>query len=603
VSGALVTLAVAGSIPVRVLADGDGHYAFRDVPKGSFSLTASKPGYADGSFGRLRPNGPSQPLDMVDGQRVTEATVPLWKLGTIAGTVMDDSGEPVVNAPVRVFRKAIVAGKKQLTQEASDSTDDRGMYRIGSLVPGEYVVALPMTPTTSFDAILGAAGLADMLGAARGGGGGGAVAFSASYSVSGGGGPMTITTSSSGPGANLAPAGLTDDGHELWYQTVYYPNALSATRADIVKIEPGQEHVGIDFTIKAVRTVNLSGTLIGSDGPAASTLVSLVPAEADDLVTPIETASAFTDSMGRFAFKRVPTGQYALHAVKDPRGGGPAGDTQTIQMGGGGNMMVMRTVTSISGGAVPPLPTAQTMWIDMPVSVGTADVTDMQVTLRAGIRVSGRVEFNGSAQRPTTDQYPTIGISLDPADGRPNAAQARGRVEPSGTFTTMGVPNGKYVLRVNAPSGWVLRGAMANGHDISDTPVDLHDGDVDGVTIQFTDKPSSLAGTVTTPTGNPDGKAAVIVFPQDQSLWAQSGPSPRRIKNTRTGANGAYSMSLPAGDYYVVAISDAGASDWNDPQFLASLVPQATHLSIDEGDKHQQALKTFTPAAKTGGGR
>jgi hypothetical protein len=442
-----------------------------------------------------------------------------------------------------------------------------------------------------------------MLGAARGGGGGGAVAFSASYSVSGGGGPMTITTSSSGPGANLAPAGLTDDGHELWYQTVYYPNALSATRADIVKIEPGQEHVGIDFTIKAVRTVNLSGTLIGSDGPAASTLVSLVPAEADDLVTPIETASAFTDSMGRFAFKRVPTGQYALHAVKDPRGGGPAGDTQTIQMGGGGNMMVMRTVTSISGGAVPPLPTAQTMWIDMPVSVGTADVTDMQVTLRAGIRVSGRIEFNGSAQRPTTDQYPTIGISLDPADGRPNAAQARGRVEPSGTFTTMGVPNGKYVLRVNAPSGWVLRGAMANGHDISDTPVDLHDGDVDGVTIQFTDKPSSLAGTVTTPTGNPDGKAAVIVFPQDQSLWAQSGPSPRRIKNTRTGANGAYSMSLPAGDYYVIAISDAGASEWNDPQFLASLVPQATHLSIEEGDKHQQALKTFTPAAKTGGGR
>jgi hypothetical protein len=165
----------------------------------------------------------------------------------------------------------------------------------------------------------------------------------------------------------------------------------------------------------------------------------------------------------------------------------------------------------------------------------------------------------------------------------------------------MGVPAGKYVLRVNTPGGWVLRGAMANGHDISDTAVELHDGDLDGVTIQFTDKSTSLAGQVATPSGNPDGKAAVIVFPQDQNLWATSGPSPRRLKNVRTGANGNYSVSLPAGDYYVVAISDSGAAEWNDPQFLASLVPQAVHLTIEEGDKRQQALKTYTPPAKSGG--
>src|ERR1700683_533273 len=90
VANALVTLTVAGSIPVRVLSDGDGRYTFRDVPKGGFSVTASKPGYSDGAYGRLRADGPAQPLQLTDGQRVTDVTLPLWKLGTIAGTGYDD---------------------------------------------------------------------------------------------------------------------------------------------------------------------------------------------------------------------------------------------------------------------------------------------------------------------------------------------------------------------------------------------------------------------------------------------------------------------------------------------------------------------------------
>src|SRR6186713_2719707 len=55
IAGALVTLTLGGSQPVRVLADGQGRFAFRDLPKGRFSITASRPGYVDGAYGRLRP--------------------------------------------------------------------------------------------------------------------------------------------------------------------------------------------------------------------------------------------------------------------------------------------------------------------------------------------------------------------------------------------------------------------------------------------------------------------------------------------------------------------------------------------------------------------
>jgi hypothetical protein len=235
------------------------------------------------------------------------------------------------------------------------------------------------------------------------------------------------------------------------------------------------------------------------------------------------------------------------------------------------------------------------LWMDAPVTVGASDMTDLAFTLRPGVRVSGHIEFSGSSTQPTPDQYPTIGISLLPADGRESAAPVRGRIEPSGLFTTMGVPAGKYVLSVNAPSGWVLRAAAIGGRDISDAPIELHDADVDSVTITFTDKRTSVSGTVTTASGAADGKATVILFPQDATLWAESGPSPRRLKNTRTGGDGSYALSVPAGDYYVVAVSDTGSFDWNDPQFLSAIAASATKITVNEGDRHQQALRTMPP--------
>lgn len=591
VGGALVTLSVAGSIPVRVLSDSEGHYAFRDVPKGGFSVTATKPGYSDGAYGRLRPDGASQPLQLTEGQRLADVALPMWKLGAIAGTVTDESGEPIVGATVRVLKRTILGGRPQLDEGDSVTTDDRGMYRIGSLTPGDYVVVIPMAPPTPLQSLLaGFQGPAGNIGALAS-----ATAFSASTGGGGGGGG-TIRLSSSGTSSVSQPAGITDDGHELWYQTTFYPTSLSASHADVLAIKAGQERGGVDFTLRAVRTASVGGTLMGPDGPVTSTRVTLVPADSGALVTPIESANAVTDGSGHFTFPPVPAGQYQLRAVKAPPSN--LGDTQTFRVGG--NVMVVRTVVQQSGATVPPLPTTPTLWIDAPVSVGTTDVNDLQFALRAGVRVNGHIEFNGSATQPTPDSYPTIGVSLVPADGSQSTAPVRGRVEPSGLFTTMGVPSGKYLLRVTPPANWILRGAMLGGRDIVDAAVDLRDADLDNVIITFTDKPTSLGGNVTSGTGSADPKATVIVFPQDASLWTDSGSSPRRLRSTRTSPDGSYQIGLPAGDYYVAAVTDTGAFEWNDPVFLAALATSATKVTVAEGTKHQQALRTTTPPTPGG---
>src|SRR6187397_1123038 len=77
IAGALVTLTLGGSQPVRVLADGQGRFAFRDLPKGRFNITASRPGYVDGAYGRLRPGGQTQSVDLADGDRISNVNVAL----------------------------------------------------------------------------------------------------------------------------------------------------------------------------------------------------------------------------------------------------------------------------------------------------------------------------------------------------------------------------------------------------------------------------------------------------------------------------------------------------------------------------------------------
>ena len=47
--------APGGGMP-RLMTDSEGRFVFRNLPKGTFNLTAQKPGYVEGAYGRLRPN-------------------------------------------------------------------------------------------------------------------------------------------------------------------------------------------------------------------------------------------------------------------------------------------------------------------------------------------------------------------------------------------------------------------------------------------------------------------------------------------------------------------------------------------------------------------
>src|SRR5688572_13725868 len=95
VGGTIVTLSQAGFAPQRALTDGQGRFAFRALPKGTFSLTASRPGFVDGAYGRMRPGGTPLSIVLTDNLRTGDADIMVWRFAAIAGTVIDEHNEPV----------------------------------------------------------------------------------------------------------------------------------------------------------------------------------------------------------------------------------------------------------------------------------------------------------------------------------------------------------------------------------------------------------------------------------------------------------------------------------------------------------------------------
>ena len=420
--------------------------------------------------------------------------------------------------------------------------------------------------------------------------GGGGATFTASVEMSPSGFVTVNTVDSSG-----TSAGAGADGRPLVYPTVFYPTAASASRATAVTIGTGEERTGLDFVMKAARTMKVSGVVAGPQGPTPNAQVTLVPSEADDLISPVETAMAMTDGVGAFTFPGVPAGSYELHVIQAPRAGGQAGETMTFQSSNGNAPFVTRSVFINGSAPQPPLPTDPTLWGEATVSVGNQDVAGLSINLRAGARVNGQVEFVGGAQRPAADRLPTISVTLEPADAKTCAmtSSVRGRVDQGGTFTTMGVPPGRYFLRAgNPPQGWTFRIATSSGRDITDAPVEIENSDLGGVVLTFADQVAELKGTVSPASGAGDPAASVIIFPAEREGWLNYGSNPRRLRSVRADTKGAYTISnVPAGRYFVAAVSERLASDWQDPKFLEALANDATPIQVSDGQKLTQSLK------------
>ena len=582
-SGVIVML--LGPSPDHVLVDRNGGFVFSELRRGTYSIMAQKPGYADGAYGRRLPGGSTLNIDVADDERVTDVTIRLWKFAAVSGTVLDEAGEPVVGVEVRALKKLFIAGHRRFDSYATATTDDRGAYRLTPLTFGDYVVVVPSTTTTLPGDVM------DQYNSDRNGSNPLAQAIfgATSYIAVPGSvdqkrvGEFVVQ----GAQRSAVTPEPRDDGRLAVYPTVFYPDASGAAEATTISVESGEERTGVDVHLRAVPTQRLSGTVTGPDGPVALMPLRLVPQSVDDLggETGFETATTLTDYKGAFTFLGVPGGSYVLRALKVPpvRALSPNMQAEAAAVGGG-------------RGAPGPMPISDepTLWADQPVAVAHEDVT-MAVTLNTGLRISGKYQFDGTKPLPNAQQMRQIPVSIEPVDGRSGGRVSipPGHAEPDGTFRTYGLPAGKYLIRIGgSPPGWTFKAAMFQGKDRSETPIEVRSGDVMDVVVIFTETPAQIAGTVQ-PHNASDPETFVVMFPTDPAGWTDFGVNTRRVRGTRPSRTGAYAFpNPPAGDYFLIAIIAETAVDWREPKFLEALSRFATRVHVTDGEKTSQDLET-----------
>ncbi len=260
----MLTGPAAGLLPLTGETDDDGRFRFEDLNAGSYALLAQRSGYAQQTYGGRGSALLSASLTVSEGQALTGVEFRLVPHAVIAGSVLDEDGEPLTNIQVMALQTAYQRGKRQYVPTSSAQVNDIGEYRLAGLGPGRYYL--------------------------------GAVYRNMAAMVSGSGSPPP------------------DENPELAYTVSYYPRATDLTGASPIDLPAGSELRSMDIWMTRTETVRVSGKIEGL-GETATAIATL--SRKGSGVTGLATGNMtlVRPPGASFEFRGVTPGSYVLSAI------------------------------------------------------------------------------------------------------------------------------------------------------------------------------------------------------------------------------------------------------------------------------------------------
>jgi hypothetical protein len=113
-----------------------GEFEFIGVGKGSYQLSAQKPGF-NPAFGDPE-NRPPRIEELASS--VSGVQIKLAPMGAIEGKVVDQYGDPIPHGNIAVITVMVLDGYQSTSVSRTATTDDRGIFRVANLPAGKYYV-------------------------------------------------------------------------------------------------------------------------------------------------------------------------------------------------------------------------------------------------------------------------------------------------------------------------------------------------------------------------------------------------------------------------------------------------------------------------------
>jgi len=475
------TVTITGDMRLErtTVADDEGRFSFTSLPSGRFTITAKKAGYPEMSYGAKRPFRAGSGVFLQDGQQVRDLALTLARGAALTGTVYDDHGQPMPGVPLMAWEIRTALGGERTLDYASSGpdtviTDDRGMYRVYGLPPGEYTVG-----TTWYYSGLGydVRVLTD-------------AEIRAAF--------QAANQSAAVPGAPVTPP---RDPPRHNYSAVFSPGVIDPLSAATFSVAAGEERAGVDLRMQFVPMSGIDVTIVSPDGNAVTAGVTIARRSAVKALNTMQVRPG--QSEARFTTGSLSPGLYSILAEVPARPGkSPLWAIADAMVGGDKNVAVSLALQSTL--------TASGRVVFEGATAPPADLSKVSVFLRGMGPVSAQT-----------------GSAVDASGGIAITGVIPGPYRISGS-----------VPAAAAGATWSVRSVVLDGQDVTDRSFDIGAGGATGLVVTFTDQVSELSGSLTLPSGAPATDFFVIAIPADKSYWLPQSRRIVSARPDRTGRYG-----------------------------------------------------------------
>jgi len=259
--------------PMRAVVSGDdGHFEFRNLPRGKYGLSAHGHGYLNQAY--QEHGNYSTAIVTGEGWQSEGLIFPLKPEASLSGVITDEFNEPAPRVQVLLFVTDMPEAEQGIFPRGEVSTDDIGHYRFSHLPEGKYYVVAKGRPwyakTGRYGAIRESAG--------------------------------TTYFSSADAESGTVAAGL-----NVAYPTTYYPNVTDPEQATPITLKPG-DRAEADFQLFAVPALRLTFRSASNSGSA-----TVAPFLQERIFGQSRSAGwPGADSAGVAEFVALPPGRYTL---------------------------------------------------------------------------------------------------------------------------------------------------------------------------------------------------------------------------------------------------------------------------------------------------
>lgn len=255
------TVSLNGRTSLMAITDASGHFAFRELPAGKYTLQAHNDKYPAPQNGF---EVEQAPISLAADEKKRDVNLTLTPGASVDGHVVDEEGNPMPRCMVARMRFRDTEAGWTFGSMGSVQSDDKGEYRIANILPGKYYIMARCFQSIEL------------------------------------------------PHAFI-PRGPLKDLPVLTYAAQFYPGASAPSGAAKVQASPNANLAGIDFRMLPATGVTVRGriTVVPSDHNLRIVLQPKDPVRRE-WHSP---SPRFNPSTGEFHFSNVESGSYEVIAA------------------------------------------------------------------------------------------------------------------------------------------------------------------------------------------------------------------------------------------------------------------------------------------------